>query len=146
MLLGTYQNSIDSLRRCVLPSKLRDELGEKCVLIKGYDRCLYLYTEKAFKEYTENNVANLPDADDEARGMRSSYYYSLVECDIDKQGRIKIPESFLKYAGIEKDMVNIGTMDRIEIWSREKIEAKETLGEMDPDRYIRGMSKYAQAL
>jgi len=144
MFLGTYKNSIDSMKRCVLPSKFRDELGEKCVLIKGYDRCLYLYTKEAFEEYTKSHVTALPDADDEARGMRTSYFYSLQECVIDKQGRIKIPEGFLSYAGINRDMVNIGAMGRIEIWSREKIEAKETLGEMDPDRYIKGMGKYAQ--
>ena len=145
MFVGNYPNSIDAKGRCIVPAKFRHELGEQCMLVIGYDSCLYLYTKEAFHEYVEKNILNLPDDDETARALKTSYFYNARECDIDKQGRINIPREFLKHAHVVKEMINVGTIDRIEIWGREFLEARMQEREMAPGNLVGSVKNRAQS-
>jgi len=136
MLLGTYQNSIDAKGRCIIPSRFRADLGEKLMLVKGYDSCLYIFTEEAFVEYVNSRILNGSDVDKNSRYLRTAYFYGSCEREVDKQGRINVPQDFLDHAKIKKEMVNIGTLDRVEIWGKEFLEAREFAGELDSRQYM----------
>jgi MraZ protein len=124
LLLGKYRNKLDAKGRVILPAKLRAGLGERVVIVKGYDECLYLYEESAWLRYADEHVETKPDEDEEARAFKSMFYASSMPLEVDKQGRINIPGELIEFAGIKSEVINIGARSRIEIWAREKYESK----------------------
>lgn len=119
MFIGEYQHSIDAKGRIIIPSKFRDELGLKFILTKGLDNCLFIFSREEWKKF-EDKLVNLPVASKDARAFVRYFFSSAVECEIDKQGRLTIPQNLKDHAKIEKDLVTIGVMSRIEIWSRQE--------------------------
>ena len=117
MFEGTYQNSIDSKNRMIIPSKYRDELGESCVLTKGTDKCLYIYTTSDWDDFRKK-LSELPAFDENNRKMRRHFYSNANTCEFDKQGRIVVPQELREYAMIERDLVTFGVGDKIEVWSK----------------------------
>ena len=118
MLMGSYQNQIDAKNRFSVPAKFRDDLGHKCVLAKGLDNCLVIYPMGTWEEQ-QKILAKLPRSDAKARAYLRYTYAGALECEIDKQGRLVIPEQWRAYAHIEKELVTIGMLDRIEIWAKD---------------------------
>ena len=66
MFVGNYTNSIDAKGRCMVPVKFRHELGDRCMLVKGFDDCLYLFSIEGWEKYTEEHIENRPDEDEAA--------------------------------------------------------------------------------
>ena len=126
MFHGVYENSIDSKNRMIIPAKFRDDLGGQCMLTKGYDQCLYIYTMKEYEEMAEK-ISALPQSDREFRAFIRDFFGNSEICYPDAQGRIIIPAKLREYANIKKDLVTLGAMNKIEIWSAEI--AEETAGE-----------------
>ncbi|MBE6032191.1 MAG: division/cell wall cluster transcriptional repressor MraZ [Firmicutes bacterium] len=118
MFIGEYQNSIDAKGRVIIPSKFRDGLGYHFILTKGFDNCLIIYTMDEWERFREK-LSALPKANKEARSLVRYVTSGAVECELDKQGRLTIPQNLRDYARINKDLVTIGTMDNVEIWSKE---------------------------
>ena len=119
MFISEYSHSLDSKNRMIVPVKLRDELGERFVITKGLDGCLYAYPEKEWK-ILEEKLKRLPLTNKEARSFVRFFFSGACEVEIDKQGRGLIPLNLKEYAGIEKDIVSIGALTKVEIWSKEK--------------------------
>lgn len=122
MFMGEYQHSIDEKGRVTVPSKYRDQLGDKFVLTKGLDGCLFIYTHYEWAEF-EKKLKNLPLTNINARKFSRFFLSGAIECMTDKQGRILIPHTLRIYSCIEKDIVFIGMSNRIEVWSLEKWQA-----------------------
>jgi len=141
MFMGSYQNSIDAKSRMIIPSKYRDSLAFRCVVTKGIDRCLYIYPVSEWDSFAEK-LAQLPKSDANARNFVRHFYANAEECEIDKQGRITIPQTLREYAGIEKDLNTMGTGEKIEVWSREIWESDENAVVMDGAEIAEGMEKY----
>lgn len=118
MLMGKNYNSTDAKNRMIIPSKYRDELGYKCVLTKGDDKCLYIYPVREWEKVREK-LSSLPTSDKGIRAYIRKVYSNAVECEVDKQGRLTLPNELREFAGIEKDLVTVGMMNRVEVWSRE---------------------------
>ncbi len=118
MFMGTYYNSIDAKNRMIVPSRHRDELGRSCVLTKGLDKCLYIYTISDW-EAQVSKIEKLPESDPEVREFIRHLFSNAVECEFDKQGRIIIPPNLKEFAGIDQKLVTVGVMKKIEIWSKE---------------------------
>lgn len=132
MLMGKYNNSIDPKNRMIIPSKYRDELGFKCVLTKGNDKCLYIYPMCEWEKVKEK-LSSLPTSDKNIRAYVRRFYANAVECEIDKQGRVTIPIELKEFAGIEKELVTVGMIDKIEVWSRSEWEALDEIADNSPD-------------
>ncbi|MGN0710904.1 MAG: division/cell wall cluster transcriptional repressor MraZ [Anaerovoracaceae bacterium] len=141
MLMGKYQNSIDAKGRMIVPAKYREELGYRCVLTRGIDKCLYIYPMPQWEKFMEK-LSKLPTADPNARAFVRHFYANAVECDIDKQGRMGIPQELRDYAGIEKELVTVGILDKIEIWSKNEWHDAEELTEMSPNDVAAKMAEY----
>ena len=127
MFVGKYYNSIDSKSRLIVPAKFRDELRGKCVLAKALDKCLTIYTMEEWQIFADE-LDKLPKSNPEARVIKRHFNASAAECDIDKQGRLTIPQELKAYAGIEKDLVTVGSNKVIEVWSMEYWD-----DQLDPD-------------
>ena len=119
MFIGEYEHSTDSKGRVIIPSKFRDDLGEKFIVTKGLDNCLFVYSQS---EWTilETKLKSLPLTSREARTFVRFFFSGASECEIDKQGRILIPSNLREHASIDKEIVIIGVSTRVEIWSKEK--------------------------
>lgn len=141
MLMGKYQNSIDQKNRLNIPAKFRDELGLRCVLTKGIDRCLYIYPMSEWENFMKK-LSALPSADANVRAFLRHFYANAVECEIDKQGRIVLPQELREYAGIEKDVLTMGIMDKIEIWSKAEWENSEETVQLAPSEFAQKMAEY----
>ena len=112
MFMGTYYNSIDSKNRLIVPSKHRDQLRGRCVLTKGLDACLYIYSMEEWDRLTEK-ISQLPESDPKVRRYIRDHYANAAECEFDKQGRIVIPQPLKDYAHIEKELVTMGAMKKL---------------------------------
>lgn len=123
MLTGEFNHSIDSKGRLIIPSKLRDSLGEHFVITKGMDGCLFLYPENEWEAF-EGKLRTLPLTNKKAREFKRFFLGSAVDGEIDKQGRILISTSLRTYANLDKEVVLAGVLDKVEIWSKDAWEAR----------------------
>ncbi|MBN7774254.1 division/cell wall cluster transcriptional repressor MraZ [Clostridium aminobutyricum] len=139
--MGKYQNSIDAKSRMIVPSKYRDELGCRCVLTRGIDTCLYIYPMQQWEKFMEK-LSALPTTDPNARAFVRHFYANAIECDIDKQGRMVLPQDLREYAHIEKELVTVGLLDKIEIWGKEEWTAAESMTELTPKDFATKMAEY----
>ena len=141
MLMGTYYNSIDAKNRMIVPSEFREELGYECVITRSIDRCLTIYSMEEWNQQMEK-ISRLPESDESVRMFIRYTYANARKREFDKQGRIIIPPELIRYAGIEKELVTMGVMKRIEIWSREIWETPENAGTMDGEDFAAALKKY----
>lgn len=119
MFIGEYQHGLDPKNRIIVPAKLREGLGNTFVITKGLDGCLYAYPLDEWK-ILEEKLKTLPLTNKDARAFVRFFFSGACEVELDKQGRGLIPQNLKEYAGIEKDIVSIGVLTRVEIWSKEK--------------------------
>ncbi|TPR51474.1 transcriptional regulator MraZ [Apilactobacillus kunkeei] len=119
MLMGEYEHSIDSKGRLIIPSKIRSEIGANFIITRGLDGCLFGYPMDEWKKVQEK-INQLPVSKKSARYFSRFLFSAADESKVDSQGRINIPDTLIKYAGIEKKCVIVGVSTRIEIWSKEK--------------------------
>ena len=123
MLIGEYAHTIDTKGRVIVPAKFRSELGERFVLTKGFDGCLYGYSLDEWKNI-EEKIKTLPlITGKDARNFTRFFFSSAIECELDSQGRILISQGLRTYAELEKEIVIIGVSSRIEVWSKSKWDA-----------------------
>lgn len=117
MFMGEYNYTIDDKGRLTIPAKLREQLGHDFIITRGLDKCLFVYPKEEW-----NNVINkykeLPNTKD-ARNFMRFFLSGATQNEFDKQGRINIANSLIKYANLNKDCVIIGVNDRLEIWDKE---------------------------
>ena len=118
MFLGEYNYKIDDKKRLALPSKFRENLGKKAVITRGLDNCLFLYPMKDWRELAEK-LSKLPISQADARGFARIMLAGAMEVNIDRLGRILVPDYLKKYAGLKKETIVAGLYNRVEIWSRE---------------------------
>lgn len=119
MLIGEYEHSIDTKGRLIMPSKLKEDIGEKFVVTKGLDGCLFVYSQTEWKIF-EEKLRAFPLTNKDARALIRFFLAGAMECEIDKQGRFLIPSNLREFAGLEKEVVVIGVLNKIEIWSKNK--------------------------
>lgn len=119
MFIGEYQHGLDPKNRIIVPAKLREGLGNTFVITKGLDGCLYAYPLNEWN-ILEEKLKTLPLTNKDARAFVRFFFSGACEVELDKQGRGLIPQNLKEYAGIEKDIVSIGVLSRVEIWSKEK--------------------------
>lgn len=113
--MGEYQHNLDVKGRIIVPAKFRDGLGEKFVLTRGLDQCLFVYPLDEWK-ILEDKMKQLPLTKKDARKFTRFFLSGASECEIDKQGRISIPQSLRTYANLTKECTIIGVSNRLEIW------------------------------
>ncbi len=119
MLIGEYEHSLDVKGRLILPAKIREDMGDKFIVTKGLDGCLFGFSQNEWTNF-EEKLKTLPLTNKNARDFVRFFLSGATECEIDKQGRFLITSNLREYATLEKDAIIIGVGTRIEIWNREK--------------------------
>ena len=121
MLSGEYRHNIDEKKRLIIPSKIRCEMGENIVITRGLDGCLFGYNEKTWNQILEK-LNTLPFTKRDARNFTRFMTSGAITLEFDRQGRVNIPNYLNEYASLTKDVVIVGVINRIEIWSKDKWE------------------------
>ena len=118
MLIGEYTHSIDAKGRTSLPSKFKTEMGTRVILSRGLDKTIAVYTEESWKKLNEK-LAQLSITKPAEREFARFMLSGAVEVELDKQGRVRIPDFLKEHAEIDKKLVWTGAGDKAEIWSEE---------------------------
>lgn len=116
MLIGEFRHNIDTKGRLIMPAKFRPELGHSFIITRGLDGCLFGFPLEQWGTI-QDKLKQLPLAKKDARSFTRFFYSAATEVEVDKQGRINLPQNLIEFAKIDKECRVIGVSDRIEIWS-----------------------------
>ncbi len=121
LLTGTHSRTLDDKKRLVLPRKVREQLQEPDTLYvtPGPDQCLWLYTQAGLEQLA-GRLDLAPATDAEARVFRRLYFAQTEAVDVDKSGRILVPDRLLQFASLAHEVVLIGVRDHLELWDATK--------------------------
>ena len=136
MLIGEYSHNIDAKGRLNFPAKLREDLGQRFIVTKGLDDCLFVYSLEEW-ERLEQKIKELPMS--KACTIQRYLFSGAWEVEPDKQGRILIPANLREFAGLEKDVLVIGASNRAEIWNRSRWE--NACGDLNSDAIAQAMDE-----
>ena len=129
MFMGEYNHTIDAKGRLIIPAKYREELGEAFVITNGNDGCLNIYTEEAWETFL-GKLQLLPSNRDKREIIRA-FVSQANPVELDKQGRILIPPALREHAGLKKDVVLAGAIDKIEVWDKDNWEEATNISDID---------------
>jgi MraZ protein len=115
MFIGEFHHTLDEKGRLAIPSKFRADLAAGAVVTRGLDRSLFLYPKAAWETLAQK-LASLPLGQADTRAFARLMLAGAMDVDIDKSGRVTIPEYLRHYAGVAKDVIVTGLYDRLEIW------------------------------
>ena len=119
MFIGEYKHSIDEKGRLAIPKKFREELSAGAVVTRGLDTSLFLFPKEEWDKLAQK-LASLPLGQSNSRAFARLMLAGAMDVEVDKQGRIVLPEYLRGYAGISKNVVIAGLYTRLEIWDEEK--------------------------
>ena len=119
MFFGSFEHCLDDKNRLLIPSKLRNALGSKLFIMKGYEGSLSIYPNDQFVKFL-NKLQTLPFESKVSRDIERIALSSVFELEIDKVNRIQIPTALINKYSISKEVVVVGVIDHIEVWSKQK--------------------------
>ncbi|MBE6813162.1 MAG: division/cell wall cluster transcriptional repressor MraZ [Ruminococcaceae bacterium] len=112
--IGTFRHTIDAKSRMAMPAQFRDELGESFIIMKGPDKCLFVYDQEGYNVIAEQLARKSATSDD--RNKQRKRFSGAFKPEMDKQGRFVLQQELIAHAGLQKDVVVFGCNSRIEIW------------------------------
>ena len=118
MLLGEFEHTIDDKNRLTLPAKFRQALSGGLIITRGMEGCLSCYPAADWQRLVESRLARLDPLSKEGRQMHRYFYSGASEAEPDKQGRVMLPASLARNAGLGREVVVAGVGDHLEIWDR----------------------------
>ena len=124
LLTGTYPRTLDDKKRMALPKRVRELLQdpETLYVTPGPDQSLWLYTQKGLEQLSEK-LDQTPATDAEARVFRRLYFAQTEAVDVDRSGRILIPDWLVQFAGLKHEVVLLGVRDHLELWDAQRWQA-----------------------
>ena len=121
--IGEYEATLDSKGRFLLPAGVKKQLpeGEMPVFVvnRGFEKCLSMYPTQSWKPLYES-ISTLNDFDPKVREFRRFFLNGAMQLELDSAGRLLLPKSLMEYAGLEKDIVLVSAMNKMEIWDKNK--------------------------
>ncbi len=118
MFIGEFHHTLDDKGRLAIPVKFRVDLAAGAVITRGLDRSLFLYPKTDWEKLA-TKLANLPLGQADTRAFARLMLAGAMEVEIDKSGRVTIPEYLRIYAGVTKNVVVTGLFERLEIWDEQ---------------------------
>ena len=119
MFIGEFFYTIDNKGRVVLPVGFRSGLKGDLYVSRGFEKCLCVYDEHEWRKQHEQ-LSRMSEFGQDARNLKRLIFSGMNEVTFDRQGRIKISQPLLTYAGINKDVAIVGVNNHIEIWAKER--------------------------
>ena len=139
MLQGEYNHNLDDKGRLIIPKNLRDDLGESVVVCNGLDGCLFVYPQPEWDKLVSKLMA-LPLINEKARNTKRHFIGSSATLEYDKQGRVTLPPSLRKFAGLQKEVVLVGVLDKLEVWNLEAWEEEQQKNSINMKDIMSGLA------
>ncbi len=117
---GEYVHSLDSKGRVIVPIRHRDEGSDEYYIVKGLDPCLYIYCKEDLDALSERMSQNTNLLDQDHRILMRYLMGSRKPGEIDKQGRMLIPQNLREHAHLTKEVMLVGVGERIEVWDKQR--------------------------
>ena len=140
MFIGEYLHSIDLKKRMAVPSKFRTDLKNKVVVTRGLDKCLFVYPMKVWEDIA-GKLGTLPVGESATRSFIRLMLAGAVDVEVDKQGRILIPDFLKSYAGLGRNVIVTGIYNRLEIWDEKKWQEYKKKAEKNTDEIAEQLGK-----
>jgi MraZ protein len=118
MLLGEYEHALDDKNRLTLPAKFREAFAQGVFVAKGIDPCLLVYPPGQWESFVGDALGALSPFSREARQMSRFMFAGASDTELDRQGRIMIPQPLVEHANLGREVVVAGVRDHLEIWDR----------------------------
>ena len=115
MFIGEYHHNLDEKGRLAIPVKFRDDLAKGVIVTRGLDNCLFLYTATEWAKLAEK-LTSLPISKANTRAFARLMLAGAMDCQLDRNGRVILPDYLRRYANISKKVVIAGLFNRLEIW------------------------------
>lgn len=119
MFIGEYRYNLDEKGRLAIPNDFRQKLGDKIIISRGIEQCLFVYSLEDWNKLVDK-ISKLSFTKKSHREFSRMFLSGAYQKDIDSKGRTNIDNNLLSYAGLVKECVIIGVGERIEIWDKEK--------------------------
>ncbi len=132
MFIGEYNHNLDNKGRIAVPVKFRDDLKKGAVVTKGLDGCLFLYTMSEWKILADK-LSKLPISQSNTRAFARLMLAGAMDVQVDKQGRIILPDYLRKYATLKKKVIINGLYNRLEIWDENNWEKYKSKTEKESE-------------
>lgn len=132
MLIGEYNHTLDPKKRLAIPARLRKEIGERAVLTRGFDSCLFLYPLVEWQKLAEK-LLQLPVGQASNRSLQRLMLGGAVEVEMDSLGRVLIPDYLKNYASLKQRAVIAGLYNHLEIWDADYWETYKSTAEKNAD-------------
>ena len=121
--LGEYEATLDLKGRFLLPAGFKKQLPQEgatqFVLNRGFEKCLTLYPIQSW-EPIFSEISKLNDFDPKVREFRRYFLNGATQVELDSAGRLLLPKNLSEHAGLEKDIVLVSAVNKIEIWDKSK--------------------------
>jgi MraZ protein len=123
MFQGLHHCLLDDKGRLAFPAPLRASLErhgavDRFVLTQAlYEPCLVAMTEKDFEAQAEK-IQKLPPSNPAVVHFKRFVIAPATAIVIDKAGRVGVPKELREFAGLERECVWAGVVERIELWSK----------------------------
>ena len=140
MFIGEFKHNLDSKGRIAMPVKFRNKLTGGAIITRGLDRCLFVFGNKDWEVLAQKLIA-LPLSQANSRAFSRLMLAGAMDVEIDKQGRILIPDYLREYAGLKKETIFAGLYNRIEIWESENWKQYKTKTESQSDEIAEKLSE-----
>ncbi|MDD5489994.1 MAG: division/cell wall cluster transcriptional repressor MraZ [Candidatus Moranbacteria bacterium] len=140
MFIGEYSHNIDPKKRVAIPSKFREDFSGRAVVTRGLDKCLFIYPMKTWEDLS-SKLGSLPMGESGTRSFVRLMLAGAVDVDIDKLGRVLIPDYLKEYAGLKKEVVIAGLYNRLEIWDGENWNKYKKEAEKNTDEIAEQLGK-----
>ena len=119
MFIGEYRHTIDTKKRVAIPARFRKDIGQRVVVTRGLDSCLFIYPMREWEILAEN-LSKLPTGKSETRSFVRLMLAGALDMDVDALGRVLVPDYLRAYAGLGKKVVIAGVYNRLEVWDEGK--------------------------
>jgi len=140
MFIGEFTHNLDDKGRLAIPVKFRRDLTKGAVVTRGLDNCLFLYTKNEWEKLAEK-LATLPISQANSRAFARLMLAGAMDVDVDKQGRIVLPEYLRQFAGLSKNVIVAGLYSRVEIWDESKWQAYKKQTETNSNEIAEKMAE-----
>lgn len=117
MFIGEFHLNIDEKGRIFLPSEYRKDLGEKVIVARGIESCLYLYPVVEWEKISDK-LSSLSFTKKNNREFSRLFLSGAFQKEVDNKGRINLDQILINYSHLQKECVIIGVGSRIEIWDK----------------------------
>lgn len=130
--IGEFDCKVDDKGRFALPAGIKRQVDpaaqETFVINRGFENCLVLYPMNEWDKQMAKVRKRVNLFEKKGRAFMRMFQNGATMVTLDSSGRINLPPTLMKYAGLKKDMLLFAYADRMELWDKARYEQEMSDG------------------